>query len=159
MFLPNAYSNLGGSNFNPMQFQQPMPQQVIPQQIQQPVTPPFQPTNPVQPNYQNIGNNGRNMNYDFQGKQVTSYEEVRNHPVPIDGRPTIFVDDINNKLYFKYISANGDITIQPFTISSDLPVQTVTESDTNHVKSSDFITKGDFDLFKKELLEEIKGGK
>lgn len=132
----NPYAPSYRTQYQP-QFQQ-MPQQQMPQQMPQqaPVQVP-----PVQ----------QESGYDFIGKRVSSFEEVKAAPIPLDGKPMIFIDDENDKLYFKYLTPNGDQTLQSFNILTEemkSPKNEVTES----VSIEDFNKlKEEFETLKKEL--------
>lgn len=168
------YNNNTGAQLQAMQYSNPMYNQYMQNGLQQP----NQPYNsyPQQPQqYNNIPEKkfGSSPTHDFFGKRVSSFQEVKDCPVPMDGKPMLFIDDENEKLYFKFMDGTGSQTVQSFTITSDnsskteAPIvkQEANQSmiDTNLIIakveeiSKNFVTIDDFTRLKKEF-ESLKEG-
>lgn len=112
MYYNSPYNpNATGNQLQAMQYSNPMYNQMMNNAYQQNMYP----QQPQQPQQNKIGSPA----YDFFGKRVTSFQEVKDCPIPLDGKPMIFIDDEHSKLYFKYLDSNGNQTVQSFMIDSN----------------------------------------
>lgn len=164
---PTQQSQVQAMQYNPM-----YNQAVQQNQYQQNQYPQMQ--QPLPPQQMQQGKFGSNPTYDFVGKRVGSFQEVKECAIPLDGKPMIFIDDENNKLYFKFLDGNGNQTLQSFLIQSDnatetkkevqeKPVPQQPQIDTNMLIakidefSKSFVSIDDFTRLRKEF-ESFKEG-
>lgn len=102
----------------------------------------------MQPNYYNYPYMQQPMQSGMRIDTVSSLEDAKKYPIQ-PGVALYLVDQKDPYIYLKTADNTGKAQMRGFALQ---------EVDLNKIVDSRYITREDFDAFKKELLSELRGG-